>query len=98
MKDVARYRAMESLCRQSAVFNPLESWRLLLAQAGDVASQGAAGNRIRFFCKPGASAATVLSQTEVPPQTREVNGTVFCVCWPLRYRRTDRNLKEHNLA
>jgi hypothetical protein len=32
MKDIARYRAMESLCRQSAVFNPLESWRLL-AQA-----------------------------------------------------------------
>jgi len=29
MKDLARYRAMESLCRQSAVFNPLESWRLL---------------------------------------------------------------------
>jgi hypothetical protein len=29
MKDLVRYRAMESLCRQSAVFNPLESWRLL---------------------------------------------------------------------
>jgi hypothetical protein len=29
MKDVVRYRAMESLCRQSAVFHPLESWRLL---------------------------------------------------------------------
>jgi hypothetical protein len=29
MKELARYRAMESLCRQSAVFNPLESWRLL---------------------------------------------------------------------
>jgi hypothetical protein len=24
-----RYRAMESLCRQTAVFRPLESWRLL---------------------------------------------------------------------
>jgi hypothetical protein len=32
MKDLVRYRAMESLCRQSAVFNPLDSWRLL-AQA-----------------------------------------------------------------
>jgi hypothetical protein len=32
MKDLARYRAMEALCRQSAVFHPLESWRLL-AQA-----------------------------------------------------------------
>lgn len=29
LKDVVRYRAMESLCRQSAVFHPLESWRLL---------------------------------------------------------------------
>jgi hypothetical protein len=29
MKDLIRYRAMESLCRQSAVFHPLESWRLL---------------------------------------------------------------------
>ena len=29
MKDIIRYRAMESLCRQSAVFHPLESWRLL---------------------------------------------------------------------
>jgi hypothetical protein len=29
MDDLVRYRAMESLCRQSAVFRPLESWRLL---------------------------------------------------------------------
>jgi hypothetical protein len=29
MKDFVRYRAMESLCRQNAVFRPLESWRLL---------------------------------------------------------------------
>jgi hypothetical protein len=29
MRDLVRYRAMESLCRQSAVFHPLESWRLL---------------------------------------------------------------------
>ncbi len=32
MKDLARYRVMESLCRQGAVFRPHESWRLL-AQA-----------------------------------------------------------------
>ena len=32
MQNLVRYRAMESLCRQSAVFHPLESWRLL-AQA-----------------------------------------------------------------
>ena len=29
MNDLVRYRAMESLCRQKAVFRPLESWRLL---------------------------------------------------------------------
>jgi hypothetical protein len=29
MDNLVRYRAMESLCRQSAVFRPLESWRLL---------------------------------------------------------------------
>jgi hypothetical protein len=29
MQNLVRYRAMESLCRQSAVFHPLESWRLL---------------------------------------------------------------------
>ena len=29
LRDLVRYRAMESLCRQSAVFHPLESWRLL---------------------------------------------------------------------
>ena len=29
MNELVRYRAMESLCRQSAVFRPLESWRLL---------------------------------------------------------------------
>ena len=29
MEDLVRYRAMGSLCRQSAVFRPLESWRLL---------------------------------------------------------------------
>ena len=32
MENLVRYRAMESLCRQSAVFHPLDSWRLL-AQA-----------------------------------------------------------------
>jgi hypothetical protein len=29
MKNVRRYRAMGSLCRQSAVLNPLNSWKLL---------------------------------------------------------------------
>jgi hypothetical protein len=29
MRDAAYFRAMESLCRQSAAFRPLDSWRLL---------------------------------------------------------------------
>jgi hypothetical protein len=29
MENVRRYRAMGSLCRQSAEFNPLNSWKLL---------------------------------------------------------------------
>jgi hypothetical protein len=29
MEKVRRYRAMGSLCRQSAVLNPLHSWKLL---------------------------------------------------------------------
>ena len=29
MEKVRRYRAMGSLCRQSAVLNPLNSWKLL---------------------------------------------------------------------
>lgn len=29
MQNLDRYRAMESLCRQTAVFRPMESWRLL---------------------------------------------------------------------
>jgi hypothetical protein len=29
MNNLVRYRAMESLCRQNAVFRPLDSWRLL---------------------------------------------------------------------
>ena len=29
MSNLVRYRAMESLCRQKAVFRPHESWQLL---------------------------------------------------------------------
>lgn len=29
MRDAVYCRAMEALCRQSAVFRPLDSWRLL---------------------------------------------------------------------
>jgi hypothetical protein len=29
MKNVSRYRAMSSLCRQHAAYNPSQSWKLL---------------------------------------------------------------------
>jgi hypothetical protein len=29
MKNVSRYRAMSSLCRQHAAYNPSQSWQLL---------------------------------------------------------------------
>ena len=29
MKDILRYRALGSLCRQQAAYNPSESWKLL---------------------------------------------------------------------
>jgi hypothetical protein len=68
MKDLIRYRAMESLCRQSAVFNPHESWRLL-AQAEmwhhkaleEIESRGLEGN--------SASQAAALGRNEAVPDT-----------------------------
>jgi hypothetical protein len=29
MKNAAHYRALASLCRQNAAYNPMQSWRLL---------------------------------------------------------------------
>ena len=48
MNDLVRYRAMESLCRQSAVFRPLESWRLL-AEAEMWHHKAQAGNRLALY-------------------------------------------------
>jgi hypothetical protein len=68
MKDLVRYRAMESLCRQSAVFHPLESWRLL-AEAEmwhDKAENEIASNEIAsrsMECDAGPLVGT-LTQTE----------------------------------
>jgi hypothetical protein len=65
MQNLARYRAMESLCRQSAVFNPLESWRLL-AQAEmwhhKAEDEVASGSPERDVAPPPAS----LARTESP--------------------------------
>jgi hypothetical protein len=64
MKDLIRYRALESLCRQSAVFHPHDSWRLL-AQAemwhhkalAEIESRGLEGN------------SAALARTETVPDT-----------------------------
>jgi hypothetical protein len=66
MSGLIRYRAMESLCRQSAVFHPLESWRLLaeaemwhhkaqeeLASAGELAAVPSVAVLARDAVRPG---------------------------------------------
>ena len=55
MEKVLRYRAMGSLCRQSAVLNPLNSWKLL----GD-ASGGNISPRLKSL--PTSKNATPLAQ------------------------------------
>lgn len=63
MSGLTRYRAMESLCRQSAVFHPLESWRLL-AEAemwNHKAQQEAAGDGEFAAVPPVAVRAAVFA-------------------------------------
>lgn len=63
MSALTRYRAMESLCRQSAVFHPLESWRLL-AEAemwNHKAQQEAAGDGELGAVPPGAVRAAIFA-------------------------------------
>lgn len=63
MSGLTRYRAMESLCRQSAVFYPLESWRLL-AEAemwNHKAQQEAAGDGEFAAVPPVAVRAAVFA-------------------------------------
>jgi hypothetical protein len=64
MKNVSRYRAMGSLCRQQAAYNPAQSWQLL-AQAEhwehlaavEMAShfEDCNTNRLSDLAKPGAT-------------------------------------------
>jgi hypothetical protein len=64
MTDLVRYRAMESLCRQSAVFHPLDSWRLL-AQAEMWHHKAEQEIELHSMLRHGAPAATVV-RMELP--------------------------------
>jgi hypothetical protein len=74
MNNLVRYRAMESLCRQSAVFHPLESWRLL-AEAEmwhhkaqeEIASLSRASDSKK---SSGAIPAAIASRKSRPPDGR----------------------------
>jgi hypothetical protein len=63
MKDVVRYRAMESLCRQSAVFHPLESWQLL-AEAEMWHHKALDEMASDALARDGTSSACALARTE----------------------------------
>ena len=67
MKDLVRYRTMESLCRQSAVFHPQESWQLL-AEA-EMWHHKAQEAQERADAAPKA----VLAQTEMPGKAADAS-------------------------
>jgi hypothetical protein len=68
--NLVRYHTMESLCRQNAVFRPLESWRLL-AQAEmwhhKAEDEIASGSRGRDLPPPN----TALPPTQSPGDAGE---------------------------
>jgi hypothetical protein len=75
MNDLVRYRAMESLCRQSAVFRPLESWRLLAeAEMWHHKAQDEIASHDRRpsgeFCYPGRIADQGSSMKPSRPHSR----------------------------
>jgi hypothetical protein len=66
MTNLVRYRAMESLCRQKAVFRPQESWRLLAeAEMWHHKAQEEIASRLR------AHADTAADQTVTSEQARD---------------------------
>ena len=69
MKDLVRYRAMESLCRQSAVFHPLESWRLL-AEAEMWHHKALDEMTSDALARDGTSSACALARTEALSDAR----------------------------
>jgi hypothetical protein len=75
MQDLVRYRAMESLCRQSAVFRPLESWRLL-AEAEMWHHKAEDEIASRFMECNGAPPKNAVARTESSSKARDGN-------WPV---------------
>jgi hypothetical protein len=69
MNDLVRYRAMESLCRQNAVFRPLDSWRLL-AEAEMWHHKAQEEIASLFVESNGASPAGALARTASLSQAR----------------------------
>jgi len=72
MNDLVRYRAMESLCRQNAVFRPLESWRLL-AEAEMWHHKAQEEIASRFIECNGAPPAAALARTASLSKVRAGN-------------------------
>jgi hypothetical protein len=75
MEDLVRYRAMESLCRQSAVFRPLESWRLL-AEAEMWHHKAEDEIASRFMECNGAPPKNSVARTESSSKARDGNRPV----------------------
>jgi hypothetical protein len=73
MEDLVRYRAMESLCRQSAVFHPLDSWRLL-AQAEMWHHKALEEIAPRSGERAGTPPTVALAQAELAPTARRLAG------------------------
>jgi hypothetical protein len=72
MDNLVRYRAMESLCRQSAVFSPLESWRLLAeAEMWHHKAEDEIDSRFRE-CN-GAAPSGAIAKQGSPPDPRYIN-------------------------
>jgi hypothetical protein len=75
--NLARYRTMESLCRQNAVFRPLESWRLL-AQAEmwhhKAEDEIASGSRGRDLQPPNAALPRTQSHGDAGEPRRSRTG------------------------
>jgi hypothetical protein len=64
--NLVRYRALESLCRQSAVFHPLESWRLLAeAEMWHHKAEEEIDSRFRV-CADATPTAALLTATPIP--------------------------------
>lgn len=67
MSNLVRYRAMESLCRQKAVFRPQESWRLLAeAEMWHHKAQEEIASRLRAQAEAEPNQAAGLTSPKQP--------------------------------